>query len=411
MKDYYKILKVKETATEEEIREKWIKLMRKLHPDLRVAEATEDKRIKEINEAYQVLKFSSTRAQYDLKRAYDRKKRRAYSWRLSFPIGILIVFLIIGTVIFRSSINPKNVKVGMNVINVPNVLKEPNGLNVPNGPNVLNSPSVNASTHNHIVASKHSRTASTQPRIDSSTPPPLSPRNASPALNDQNSLNVPNDLNEPSGPTVPNDLTVTASTQPRVDASTPPPLSPPNPSPVPNDKNEPNVPNDLTINLSTHSRVVASPSQAIAVSTPQPIAASSSQLVAASSPQPPIATQQEVEQFLANYTKRYTQKDLDDFLSLFSSKAIQNHRDGLKQIRTIYKTFFNQSEGIQYDMEGIKMEIYQNGVEIKARYKVVQLLKRSGEKIIWKGDIRWRLVKEDGALKILFLDYQPEKSN
>jgi hypothetical protein len=396
MKDYYKILKVKETATEEEIREKWIKLMRKLHPDLRVAEATEDKRIKEINEAYQVLKFSSTRAQYDLKRAYDRKKRRAYGWRLSFPIGILIVFLIIGTVIFRSSTNPRNVKVAMNVIHVPNVLNEPNVIHTDASTHdqidALTDLRKNPSTPNHIVTSKHSRTASTQPRIDPSPPPPLSPRNASPVLNDPNSLNGPNDLNEPSGPNVPNDLTVTASMQPRINASTPPALSPPNPSPVPNDPNSPNGPNvlnDLTISASTHDRIDASTHDQIA----------------ASPPQPPIATEQEVQQFLANYTKRYTQKDLDDFLSLFSSKAIQNHQDGLKQIRTIYKTFFNQSEGIQYDMEGIKIEIYQNGVEIKARYKVVQLLKRSGEKKIWKGDIRWRLVKEDGTLKILFLDY------
>jgi hypothetical protein len=370
--------------------------MRKLHPDLRVAEATEDKRIKEINEAYQVLKFSSTRAQYDLKRAYDRKKRRAYGWRLSFPIGILIVFLIIGTVIFRSSTNPRNVKVAMNVIHVPNVLNEPNVIHTDASTHdqidALTDLRKNPSTPNHIVTSKHSRTASTQPRIDPSPPPPLSPRNASPVLNDPNSLNGPNDLNEPSGPNVPNDLTVTASMQPRINASTPPALSPPNPSPVPNDPNSPNGPNvlnDLTISASTHDRIDASTHDQIA----------------ASPPQPPIATEQEVQQFLANYTKRYTQKDLDDFLSLFSSKAIQNHQDGLKQIRTIYKTFFNQSEGIQYDMEGIKIEIYQNGVEIKARYKVVQLLKRSGEKKIWKGDIRWRLVKEDGTLKILFLDY------
>jgi hypothetical protein len=125
---------------------------------------------------------------------------------------------------------------------------------------------------------------------------------------------------------------------------------------------------------------------------------------------PLIATEEDVKQFFANYIGRYTQKDLDGFLSLFSPKAVQNHQDGLKGIRKIYANFFDQSQEIQYTMNDVRIEIYQNGVEVQARYELVQMLKKSGEKKIWKGDIRWRLVKEDGTLKILFLDYQPQKS-
>ena len=57
MKDYYKILGVKETASEEEIRERWVEWMRKLHPDHTGEKGTEDQRVKEINEAYEVLKY------------------------------------------------------------------------------------------------------------------------------------------------------------------------------------------------------------------------------------------------------------------------------------------------------------------------------------------------------------------
>jgi hypothetical protein len=138
------------------------------------------------------------------------------------------------------------------------------------------------------------------------------------------------------------------------------------------------------------------------------IAASTRQRIDASTPL--IATEEEVRQFFANYTERYTQKDLDGFLSLFSPRAVQNRQDGLEGIRKIYGNFFKQSQEIEYRIDDIKIEIYQNAAEVKARYELVQLLKKSGEKKIWRGDIRWTLVKENGALKILSLDYQPQKS-
>ncbi|MCJ7748265.1 MAG: nuclear transport factor 2 family protein, partial [Desulfobacterales bacterium] len=122
------------------------------------------------------------------------------------------------------------------------------------------------------------------------------------------------------------------------------------------------------------------------------------------------ATEDEVRQFFANYTERYIQKDLDGFLSLFSPRAVQNRQDGLEGIRKIYGNFFKQSQEIEYHIDDIKIEIYQNAAEVKARYELVQLLKKSGEKKIWGGDIRWTLVKEGGALKILSLDYQSTKS-
>ncbi len=125
---------------------------------------------------------------------------------------------------------------------------------------------------------------------------------------------------------------------------------------------------------------------------------------------PLIATEGEVNQFLVNYVDRYTRRDLDGFLSLFSSKAVQNRKDGPERIRTIYTNYFNESQKIQYQMEDTKIEIYQNGAEVKARYEVNQILKKGGEKKVWKGDIRLVLVKENGDLKILSLDYQLQKS-
>jgi ketosteroid isomerase-like protein len=119
---------------------------------------------------------------------------------------------------------------------------------------------------------------------------------------------------------------------------------------------------------------------------------------------------EEVKQFFSDYIDRYTRKDIDGFLSFFSSKAVQNQKDGLEGIRTIYTKFFDQSQELQYHLEGMKVEVYQNAVEVKARFRVDQKLKESGEDKVWKGNVRWVLVMEERRLKISSLDYQNEKS-
>ena len=129
------------------------------------------------------------------------------------------------------------------------------------------------------------------------------------------------------------------------------------------------------------------------------------------SPQAPplLAEEEEVKRFFSNYIDRYHRKDIDGFLSFFSSRVLQNQKDGFKRIKKIYTKFFDQSQELRYYVERMKIEIYQNVVEVKARFRVDQRLKKRGEEIVWKGNIRWVLVKEDGNLKISSLDYQNEK--
>jgi len=123
-----------------------------------------------------------------------------------------------------------------------------------------------------------------------------------------------------------------------------------------------------------------------------------------------IATEEEVRQFFADYVERYNQKDIDGFLSLFSPKAIQNRRDGFNEIRSIYSDFFDKSRKLRYRLEDMKINVYQNAAEARGHYTLVQKQKKRWKKKVWKGDIRWVLVRENGALKIRTLDYMAEKS-
>jgi hypothetical protein len=51
----------------------------------------------------------------------------------------------------------------------------------------------------------------------------------------------------------------------------------------------------------------------------------------------------------------------------------------------------------------------ENTVLAEARYRVDQILKKTGKKKVWEGDIRWILIGENGALKILSLDFKHQK--
>src|SRR6185436_2603993 len=64
-KDYYEILGVARTATDEEIKKAFRKLARQYHPDVAKDKKTAEQKFKEINEAYEVLGDPAKRKKYD----------------------------------------------------------------------------------------------------------------------------------------------------------------------------------------------------------------------------------------------------------------------------------------------------------------------------------------------------------
>ncbi len=129
-------------------------------------------------------------------------------------------------------------------------------------------------------------------------------------------------------------------------------------------------------------------------------------------PEPPplVSNEEEVKQFFSNYVDQYQRKDIAGFLSFFSPRVVHNQKDGIEGIRSIYAKFFDESKELRYQVEEMRTEIYQNRVEVKARFRVDQTLKKPKTEKVWIGNIRWVLSREDGALKIVSLDYQNEKS-
>lgn len=404
MKDYYKILGIKATAFPEDIHSRWIELMRKFHPDRGKDAGAEDERVREINEAYAVLKHPSARAHYDLERTYYRKKRNLYLQRLIVPPIILIVLIILGLIYLRKpwgTPQPESTFPSARV-SITNVL---NDLNVPNQINETDQ-------INKITVAR------------APIPNILNDRN------DPNGLNVTNDLNEPNEinqidemderseideinetklpplvikvkPSRKKRKVVTSSNQQKITKT----------SNVPNQKNQIDQINQTLV---AKAKTPAKLHKPVASRTRSKLHNRTTKInemnqFSQLTPPPLIATEQEVKQFFSQYRERYNRKDIEGLLSLFSSRAVQNGRDGFDEIKKIYSNFFVQSQKLRYDIEDMGIQIYQNAVEVQGRYKIDQTAKGGRKKKVWRGDIRWILLRENGSLKIRFLDFRPQE--
>jgi len=398
MKDYYKILGIRETASNEDIRARWIELMRKFHSDGRRKGEAEDGRLKEINEAYGVLKHASRRVEYDLKRTYNRKKRNSYLRRMILPPTILIIFLILGLIYLRKP----RVALLPEPTNPPAQGSIAIKVNPPrNETNQMDhiDPMDNINPMDQIVAQPKPAPfiAKHQPRY--SAVEVVSKRSAVDTNVKPKGMKDPNVHKDPTHNKTSRlkvKIESPVSTG-KIDAQTSQISNPHDLRNVNALKNH-DADRDLNDRGISVAHVLIAPNTSIEVEGQ----------IAQLKPSSLIATENEVKHFLAIYVDRYDQKDIEGFLSLFFSKAVQNGRYGFNEIKKIYSDFFEQSYKLRYHMEDTRIGIYQNAVHIKARYKVDQILKKEQKKKVWKGDIRWILVRENGILKIRYLDYQQQ---
>jgi len=377
MKDYYKILGLKGSASDEEIRARWVELVKNCHHDPELGMEF-DERVKEINEAYQVLKNPSTRLEYDFQREMDVKIKKFKINKWVPRVALLIVLLIICFIYFE------NPQLPVDLTSKPTTSIASQKGSVSPAPLKTSEPSETT----QAVPPPSEPLPAVEPQKEAyAKESPLGVKVADTEKDLSIGLNAPNEPNKPNN-------SMTNNPKRSNDSTTQPSKGLPR-----------------SIDSSTQRSKVKTAQKKIApvsnvkteVRSPDPTPASFTQPSL-------IAGEEEVRQFFTNYTKVYAQKDIDAFLGLFSSKVVQNKQDGPDEIRRTYRRFFRQSEELDYRMKDLTFEIYQNGVEARANYELDQVLKRRGEKRAWKGDIHWFLIRENGSLKILSLEYQHQET-
>jgi hypothetical protein len=119
----------------------------------------------------------------------------------------------------------------------------------------------------------------------------------------------------------------------------------------------------------------------------------------------PAIMEGEVRKFLDEYMSRYMKKDINVFMSFFSKGAIENRLLLYGNIYEIYQKTFDNSDALQYHLEVYSIQIFGQSAYVSGRYKVIQTLKEKSRNKIFQGNIQWYLIRENGSLKIMEMNY------
>jgi ketosteroid isomerase-like protein len=415
-----------------------------------------EERIKEINEAYEILKSESTRFQYDferdlkrsfIKRANRHQERRTSIRRIVIPSSLVALFLIVGFIFLRSGrVAPppksealhetENVSEKIVASRTPPVEINPKAQSGGTAPKEIKEAVILPETKKEVIPPENQKMASLPPprsptaverELEQKKEPPqrilleseveasveaekeskakekpapqVVTKSQIPAMKEV-SKEVPKEIPRQVAKEIPKEAPKEAAKEvvKEVPKELPKEAAKEVPKEVPKEVVK-EVPKEAPKEVA---RVTLHPGEKFTIWT-------RGERVVSSRPSP-LAREEEIRQFFSDYVDRYNRKDIDGFLSFFSSKAVQNQTDGLKAISNLYTKFIDQSQDLRYQIEGMKIEISQHKVDVRARFRIDQKLKKDGEEKVWKGNAHWVLVKEEGRLKISSLDYQNEKS-
>lgn len=116
-------------------------------------------------------------------------------------------------------------------------------------------------------------------------------------------------------------------------------------------------------------------------------------------------TEEEVHRLIGAYTAQFMKMDVDAFMALFSKGATENRMLPYADIRRAFKRTVVRSKSIVYHLKIYSVQMYAQTAFVTGRYEIIQSLKKRSKREVFRGDIQWDLVLEDGSLRIREINY------
>ena len=129
---------------------------------------------------------------------------------------------------------------------------------------------------------------------------------------------------------------------------------------------------------------------------------------APSPPTLPVIPEAEVRQFIGQYIERFQGMNLDGLMALFSKDAVENRKWGYSDMREAYRKTFDATKEFAYNLKIQTVQTYTRSALVTGRYEIIQTLKEVKEGSItkiYRGNIQWDLIRDDGGLKVLRVNY------
>ena len=120
---------------------------------------------------------------------------------------------------------------------------------------------------------------------------------------------------------------------------------------------------------------------------------------------PVVIPESEIRQAIDQYIDRFKAMDLDLFMQGFSKRAVENRMLPYADMREEYGRAFKNTNQFVYFLNILGIQSYTNSAFVNGYYEIIQTTKPDDKFKVYKGNIQWELVREEGGLKILRLNH------
>ena len=125
----------------------------------------------------------------------------------------------------------------------------------------------------------------------------------------------------------------------------------------------------------------------------------------APAPMAEVIPETEIRQAIDKYVDRFKAMDLNLFMEGYSKQAVENREFPYADIREAYDRIFKDTNQFLFYLNILGIQSFTNSAFVSGYCEIIQTTKPKNEMKVYKGNVQWELVREDGVLRILRLNH------